>query len=89
MQRKLRVLTTPLSVGRTPSEVYDHANPEVILLVLMHKISQAVKTDGLQQARALLYKWLASLCAKHTLARASQEDRTLHSAEEVSSSPTP
>lgn len=75
----------PLRVARNASEVYENANPEAILLVLMHKISQAAAADGLHDARSLLQSWLAAVCAKHNLHRASSTGQTVDSLEQVDS----
>ena len=79
----LRVLTIPLRVARDAAAVYENANAEAILVVLMHKISQAAAADGLRDARALLRAWLTNLCSKHNLARAAGEGHTLDSLDQV------
>lgn len=83
LQRILRVLTLPLRVARSASAVYENANPEAILVVLMHKISQAAAADGIQDARALLRTWLTNVCVKHNLARALSEGQILDSIDKV------
>ena len=83
LQRMLRVLTLPLRVARNPAAVYENANTEAILVVLMHKISQAAAADGLQDARALLRTWLTNLCAKHNMARAVSDGQALQSIDQV------
>lgn len=73
----------PLRVGRNASEVFEHANPKAILVVLMHKISQLAKADGLQEARALLRKWVIALSTKHNLARSESQGQPIDSPEQV------
>ena len=88
MQRRLRVLTTPLRVARNAHEVYENASAEAVLVVLLHKISQAAREDGLQGARALLRRWIATLSAKHNLARASTQEQPISSPGQVYLYPT-
>ena len=77
------MLTKPLRVAPNAAAVYENANVDAILVVLMHKISQAAAADGLRDARTLLRTWLTNLCTKHNLARVHNEGLTLDSADQV------
>jgi protein transport protein SEC24 len=78
LQRRLRIWTLRLEVGRTPAEVYAGADADAILLVLMHKIAAAAAMHGPAKGRALLQDWLVLFTAAynkqlgHALASADQ-----------------
>lgn len=61
----MRVVTKALQVAQDPVSVYEHARPDCILCVLMHKISRAASGEGLWQARQLLQDWLVRALAKY------------------------
>ena len=49
MQRRLRILTVPLSVASSAMDVFDHADAEAITAVLMHKVADAAQVGGCMQ----------------------------------------
>ena len=45
----------------TPDAVYCSVSPDAVLCVLSHKITKAVRTQGVAEARLLLRDWLVIL----------------------------
>ncbi|KAG6549307.1 hypothetical protein Mapa_009293 [Marchantia paleacea] len=76
LKRRLRVRTVELGLSRNIYELYESADPEVILTILTHKIIQASLNDGVKEGRLLLHDWLVILTAQYNefykLARFSQ-----------------
>ena len=69
MQRRLRIVTKAVPVAATPAVLYQHAQADCILCLLMHKVSQAAKEEGLEPARQLLQDWLVRALARYNLNR--------------------
>lgn len=67
MERRLRLVTRAAPVATTSAAVYQHAQPECILCLLMHKVSRVAQQEGLQPARQLLQDWLVRALAKYNL----------------------
>ncbi len=61
----MRVVTKALLVAQDPITVYEHARPNCILCLLMHKISRAAVEEGLWNARQLLQDWLVRALANY------------------------
>ena len=83
VQRRLRVLTRSLAVARSAAEVFQHADQEAILVVLMHKVGQLARLEGLSGARSLLHKWMVALAARYNLAMAISKGQPVEVAEQV------
>ncbi|CAK9199337.1 unnamed protein product [Sphagnum troendelagicum] len=54
-----------IGVAANYAELYESAQPEVILTVLTHKVIQASLEDGVKEACALLHDWLVILTAQY------------------------
>ncbi|KAH8945942.1 hypothetical protein BDL97_12G067200 [Sphagnum fallax] len=54
-----------IGVATNYAELYESAQPEVILTVLTHKVIQASLEDGVKEACALLHDWLVILTAQY------------------------
>jgi len=65
VERRMRVLTQALQVAQDPATVYEHARPDCILCLLMHKISRAAAEEGVWNARQLLQDWLVRALANY------------------------
>ncbi|DBB07884.1 TPA: hypothetical protein ACH3X3_009279 [Trebouxia sp. C0006] len=65
VERRMRVLTQALQVAQDPATVYEHARPDCILCLLMHKISRAAAEEGVWSARQLLQDWLVRALANY------------------------
>lgn len=63
----MRIVTKAMPVAPTAAVVYEHAQAECIMCVLMHKISEAARQQGLPAARQLLQDWLVRALAKYNL----------------------
>lgn len=61
----MRVVTQALQVAQDPANVYEHARPDSILCLLMHKISRAAVEEGVWNARQLLQDWLVRALANY------------------------
>ena len=48
LQRRLRLLTVPVKVAKRVHDVYEAANPDAILTMLMHKIGRAADAQVAQ-----------------------------------------
>ena len=70
-------MTTRVKVARSAGEVYDSANADAILTMLMHKIGRAANAEGPQEARALLQDWLVLFCARYNTFAAAQAGASL------------
>ncbi|KAK9794932.1 hypothetical protein WJX73_000348 [Symbiochloris irregularis] len=69
-QRLLRILTMPIEVASSPQDVIEHADPDAIATLLMHKIVLVAQNEGRLGAAGLLRDWLSRLVASfHTLYR--------------------
>ena len=69
----MRVVTQALQVAQDPATVYEHARPDCILCLLMHKISRAAAVEGVWSARQLLQDWLVRALANYNTNRAGSE----------------
>ena len=56
-----------MPVAATAAAVYEHAQAECVVCVLMHKVREAGREGGLQPARQLLQDWLVRALAKYNL----------------------
>jgi len=65
LKRRLRIRTLEIGVAANYAELYESAQPEVILRVLTHKMIQASLEDGVKEARALVHDWLVILTAQY------------------------
>ncbi|CAK9861969.1 unnamed protein product [Sphagnum jensenii] len=65
LKRQLRIRTLQIGVAANYAELYESAQPEVILTVLTHKVIQASLEDGVKEACALLHDWLVILTAQY------------------------
>ena len=65
VQRRLRVVTKALAVAQDPATLYQHARPDCILCLLMHKVSRAAAEQGYFEARQLLQDWLVRALANY------------------------
>lgn len=65
VERRMRVVTQALQVAQDPATVYEHARPDCILCLLMHKISRAAAEEGVWNARQLLQDWLVRVLANY------------------------
>ena len=68
-----------MPLAKSPCALYDNADPEVILTVLLHKINKAAEAEGLAEARGLLQDWLVTLTARYNqrVAKRLKPDQTL------------
>ena len=67
LERRLRIVTRAVPVAATAAAVYEHAQAECIVCVLMHKVRGLGREGGLQPARQLLQDWLVRALAKYNL----------------------
>eukprot|EP00193_Tetraselmis_chui_P003922 CAMPEP_0177762252 /NCGR_PEP_ID=MMETSP0491_2-20121128/6244_1 /TAXON_ID=63592 /ORGANISM="Tetraselmis chuii, Strain PLY429" /LENGTH=846 /DNA_ID=CAMNT_0019278291 /DNA_START=238 /DNA_END=2778 /DNA_ORIENTATION=+ len=65
LERRVRIHTVQVAIARSPAEVYNFADAESILALLMHKIVRACQDEGLAEARSLLQDWLVILLAHY------------------------
>ncbi|CAN5956796.1 unnamed protein product [Sphagnum jensenii] len=65
LKRRLRIQTLQIGVAANYAELYESAQPEVILRVLTHEVIQASLEDGVKEACALLHDWLVILTAQY------------------------
>ncbi|WIA11779.1 hypothetical protein OEZ85_011873 [Tetradesmus obliquus] len=65
VQRRLRVCTIRLPVALGPAEVYSSVDADTVLTVLTHKITKAVRTQSVSEARLLLRDWLVIFTANY------------------------
>ena len=65
VEHRMRVVTQALQVAQDPATVYEHARPDCILCLLMHKISRAAAEEGVWNARQLLQDWLVRALANY------------------------
>ncbi|KAF6265854.1 hypothetical protein COO60DRAFT_1697553 [Scenedesmus sp. NREL 46B-D3] len=65
VQRRLRVCTLRLPVAHGPAEVYSSVDADTVLTVLTHKITKAVRTQSVSEARLLLRDWLVIFTANY------------------------
>lgn len=68
-----------MRVANAHNEVYQNADPEAILAILMHKIGRAASTNGIEEARSLLQDWLVLACSAYN----SQQPEAKSSAKHV------
>jgi hypothetical protein len=63
-------------VALSPQEVYNSVDADTVLTVLTHKITKAVRTQSVSEARLLLRDWLVIFTAnmhRNSYVRASAE----------------
>ncbi|KAL3689756.1 hypothetical protein R1sor_016065 [Riccia sorocarpa] len=65
LKKRLRLRTVELGIARNIYELYESADPEVVLTMLTHKVIQASLTDGVKEGRLLLHDWLVILTAQY------------------------
>uniref|UniRef100_A0A7S0EQM2 Protein transport protein SEC23 n=1 Tax=Hanusia phi TaxID=3032 RepID=A0A7S0EQM2_9CRYP len=65
VQRRLRIETSRVEVGRQTIDIYANADSEVMASLLCHKIIVAQSTEGTGEARMLLQDWLVILTARY------------------------
>eukprot|EP01104_Vermistella_antarctica_P009054 TRINITY_DN230_c0_g3_i1.p1 TRINITY_DN230_c0_g3~~TRINITY_DN230_c0_g3_i1.p1 ORF type:complete len:746 (+),score=141.18 TRINITY_DN230_c0_g3_i1:85-2322(+) len=63
--KRLRVVTAKMEVAPTPDILYRDGDPNVMITLLTHKISQVVMTEGILTARSLLEGWLVYLMIQY------------------------
>ena len=80
----MRVVTKAVLVAQDPATVYEHARPDCILCLLMHKISRAAAEEGLWNARQLLQDWLVRALANYNTNMDSRTSQAPGSALQVS-----
>ena len=68
-------MTKAMPVAATAPAVYEHAQADCILCLLLHKVSQAAKEEGLEPARQLLQDWLVRALARYNLNRQAGQER--------------
>lgn len=69
-----------MPVAASPAVLYQHAQADCILCLLMHKVSQAAKEEGLEPARQLLQDWLVRALARYNLNRQVSQGADLQAA---------
>ena len=69
----MRVVTEAMPVASTAAVVYANAQADCIMCLLMHKISEAARQEGLAAARQLLQDWLGRALAKYNLHKPQTE----------------
>ena len=65
LERRLRIQTLKLAVAKNIDEVYKQADQDMVVQVLMHKLSQSALKDGNVEARLLLQDWLTILYCQY------------------------
>jgi hypothetical protein len=65
LKRRLRIRTLQYGVARNLNELYDSADTEVILSILVHKVISASLEQGVKEGRLLLHDWLVILTAQY------------------------
>ncbi|CAD7704802.1 unnamed protein product [Ostreobium quekettii] len=65
LQRRMRICTIQAQVARNPVEIFNSANAESIICMLLHKVLAATEKEGKQQAALLLQDWLVILAASY------------------------
>lgn len=65
IKRRLRIRTLQYATARNINELYDSADPEVVLSILVHKVILASLEQGVREGRMLLHDWLVILTAQY------------------------
>ncbi|KAI3798390.1 hypothetical protein L1987_33665 [Smallanthus sonchifolius] len=65
VKRRLRIRTMQFGTANSINEIYDNVDPEVVLLILVHKVIQASLNEGVQEGRILIHDWLVILIANY------------------------
>uniref|UniRef100_A0A7S0WBM9 Protein transport protein SEC23 n=1 Tax=Hemiselmis tepida TaxID=464990 RepID=A0A7S0WBM9_9CRYP len=65
VQRRLRIETVRTDIGRQALELYSSVDAEVVMSLLCHKIGEAIRKEGMAEARMLLQDWLVILTARY------------------------
>ncbi|KAH9322138.1 hypothetical protein KI387_016777, partial [Taxus chinensis] len=65
LKRRLRIRTLQYQIAQNINELYDSANAEVILSILVHKVIAASLEQGVKEGRLLLHDWLVILTAHY------------------------
>ncbi|GAQ81540.1 sec23/Sec24 zinc finger family protein [Klebsormidium nitens] len=68
LRRRMRIRTVQLPIARTAEDLFDHADPEIVLSLLTHKLIRASLEEGLKEARILVQDWLVILTAHYNVA---------------------
>ncbi|XP_010542560.1 PREDICTED: protein transport protein SEC24-like isoform X2 [Tarenaya hassleriana] len=93
LKRRLRIRTVQFGTARNINELYDSVDPEVVLLLLVHKVILASLDQGVREGRALLHDWLVLLTAQYNdafkLAQYKNRSSTMTSQIDVSFSQCP
>ena len=66
--RRLRLHTVQLPVARSARALLEAAQPEPLMVLLVHKVMRAAEEQGFREGRLLLQDWVLVLLAKHALA---------------------
>ena len=61
-----------MRVAQDQAAVYQNADPQAILTVLMHKIARTAEVEGMEEAHTLLQDWLVLACGAYNAHRAAQ-----------------
>jgi hypothetical protein len=65
LKRRLKIRTLQYGVARNLNELYDSADTEVILSILVHKVISASLEQGVKEGRLLLHDWLVILTVQY------------------------
>eukprot|EP01119_Soliformovum_irregulare_P022451 TRINITY_DN7681_c0_g1_i4.p1 TRINITY_DN7681_c0_g1~~TRINITY_DN7681_c0_g1_i4.p1 ORF type:complete len:569 (+),score=113.60 TRINITY_DN7681_c0_g1_i4:598-2304(+) len=65
MSHRLRVCTFQAKVAANEEDIYRSAVPEVILTLLVAKLSRSIVEEGLQEARLLVQDWITILVSHY------------------------
>lgn len=65
LKQRLRIRTVQYEIAENINELYDSANAEVILSILVHKVIAASLEQGVKEGRLLLHDWLVILTAQY------------------------
>lgn len=63
--RYLRIVTLPWKVSESPKHLQNAVDAEAVICVLMHKVAEALRLDGIAEARLLLQDWLIILVSRY------------------------
>jgi hypothetical protein len=65
LKRRLKIRILQYGVARNLNELYDSADTEVILSILVHKVISASLEQGVKEGRLLLHDWLVILISQY------------------------
>ncbi|KAK9831909.1 hypothetical protein WJX81_008153 [Elliptochloris bilobata] len=73
-QRRLRILTVPLTVARSVRDLYTSTDADAVLVMLAHKTARAAQEVGAREAGALLQDWLVLFAAAYNRSLRRDDD---------------